>query len=416
MFGVGAERLEVCSQTVCGIFLTFMYGSNVILIVFLVLELCEVLLFGNTQVPPDSIKQQQNRKEAEEFLEYWKNRIKLTEEAASKAYAESVKEQEEYERAMEGLGGDETDITTKGSGLSIDPLKIVLHPLQLQLAVAVKYVRYVKYIFSWQECYLSFWIAIGCFLLSIICSFIPWFFLIRWSCRILVWTVFGPWMKLVDVYYVSKLKPLTPEEEAKQKRIRREKLLLVNKAAVDAARTKREDSLKLKAMKKHLFGKFIMGVPVLKEDRFLEFPLPESSAVPYKAEQRPLSELAMRDAGYHKVRIPGQHLVGDMIPKVRDSLYYFTTIAGTRSNSFLFVQVETLGLTDAPIGQATSQPRLIDREGPGGVILSGKESTVAAYVKIGTLVVVASFVTWFGVPLLAALTERALKLILHLSR
>jgi hypothetical protein len=258
----------------------------------------------------------ETKEKAEAFLNAWKDRIKASEEAAAKAYAESVKEQEEYEREMEGVG-DESDLATKSHGISIDPLKIVLHPIQQQLAMVIRYVRYVKYVILWQECYLSFWITISCFVMAIICSFVPWFFLLKWSMRFLVWTVFGPWMKLVDVFYVSKIKAMTPEEEEKYKREMKEKRLLMNQGVIQQARIKREEARKLKAMKKHLFGKYIVGVPVLKVDRFIDFPLPESFAFPYTAEQRSLADQAMRDAGYKRVRIPGQHLVGDMIPKVR---------------------------------------------------------------------------------------------------
>lgn len=233
-----------------------------------------------------------------------------------KKYEESIKTQKEYEREMDQVDEQSTDITTKSKGITIDPLEIVLYPLQQQLGMVVKYVRYVKYVVTWQECYFSFWITLGCFVLSLICCFVPWFFIIKWLSRLLVWVTFGPWMKLVDIYYVRKIQPLTAEERENKKKILLEKRLVEKKAIFQQARIRRENASKLKAMKKHLFGKFILGVPILKEDRFIDVPLPESFAVPYQPEQQHLSELAMRDAGYHKIRIPGQHLVGDMIPEV----------------------------------------------------------------------------------------------------
>lgn len=98
-------------------------------------------------------------------------------------------------------------------------------------------------------------------------------------------------MKLVDTFYVSKKKPLTEEEQMERSEMEREKRRLQTAKAVADARVKREDAAKMKAMKKHLFGKFITRVPVLKEDRYLDMPLPDSSAVPYEPEPLPLSEL-----------------------------------------------------------------------------------------------------------------------------
>ena len=123
-------------------------------------------------------------------------------------------------------------------------------------------------------------------------------------------------MKLVDIFYVSKLEP--PSDEDLELRIlkERERRRLASSAAIAEARVKRENAAKLKAMKTYMFGKYVTRVPTLKEDRYRDVPLPESSAVPYTAQPVPLSELAMQEAGYNRTRLPGQHLVGDMIPKV----------------------------------------------------------------------------------------------------
>jgi hypothetical protein len=74
----------------------------------------------------------------------------------------------------------------------------------------------------------------------------------------------------------------------------------------------------------------------------------------------------------------------------------------------IFLKVEPQGFTEAPIGQATAYPKLVDKDGPGGSVKTAPESTVEAYAKIGSLFVAAALVTWFGVPLLAAVTEKAL--------
>jgi hypothetical protein len=279
-------------------------------------EFVDVLVLGASRTPPHSIEPYKNYDEAQSFLQMWQKRIKEAEEHAAKAYEESVQQQEEYQREMEEIGEGGTDITTKRAGVSIDPFKPILFPLQQNLMMVCRYLRHVKFIVTWEECYISFWVTMGFILLSFVCFFVPWFFLIKWSCRIIVWTVFGPWMKLVDVFYVSKIKPLTELEQNERKQRKREQHLRDFTVAVSTARINRENAKKLKAMKKHMFGKYIIRVPVLKEDRYRDLPLPESSAEPYRPGPRPLSELAMEEVGYHKTRLPGQHLEGDMIPRV----------------------------------------------------------------------------------------------------
>ena len=349
-------------------------------------EFVWTLVYGSTYQPPDDIKAFENEKESTKYMEDWQNRIKEAEEAAAKAYEENLKAQEEYEREMDEIAETtSTDISTKQRGISIDPFKPILYPVQQNLAMVCRYVRHAEHIIAWEECYLSFWVTVGCFLLAFICAFVPWFFIIHWSARIVVWVGFGPWMKLVDIYVVKAKKPLTPEEQAKKREAERLKRKEATSALLAEARIKRENAAKLKAMKKYLFGKFITKVPVLKEDRYRDTPLPDSTATPYKPELLPLSEIAMQEAGYNRKRIPGQHLVGDMIPRVED-----------------------VGFTEAPTGQATAHPRLVDKSGPGGAVGTGPVSDVQAYAKIGSVVVGAAVVSWCVVPVFSALTEQAL--------
>lgn len=192
-------------------------------------------------------------------------------------------------------------------------------------------------------------------------------------------------MKLVDVYYVSMIKPLTEEELHQKKERERQARLVETMTAAAGARLRRENLAKLKAMKKYMFGKYITRVPVLKEDRYRDLPLPESTAVPFKSQLVGMADLAMADAGYKKIRLSGQHLVGDMIPTI-----------------------ETSGFTEAPIGQPTAYPGLVDKNRPGGSILPGSDTTAAAYIRLGSLIASAAVLTWFGVPLLAALTKLVL--------
>ena len=278
-------------------------------------ELIEILVRGASFVPPHSIEPFQNSEETQAFLEAWTNRIKIAEEKVARQYEEAMQEREAYEREMEEIGEDKADMSTKTRGISIDPFKPILFPIQRNLAMVIRYLRTLKYVVSWEECYISFWVTVGCGVLSIVFFFIPWFFVIKWISRIVVWAIFGPWMKLVDIYVVSK-EPLSDDEEKKKQLKDKAKRFMKHTKAIQVARVKREDANKLKAMKKYMFGKFVIRIPVLKEDRYRDHPLPESSATPYKPDSRSLSELAMEEVGYRKTRVPGQHLEGDMIPQV----------------------------------------------------------------------------------------------------
>jgi hypothetical protein len=368
-------------------------------------ELAECLIFGESKTPPDSIEQYANYEEAQNFLETWKKRISDAEELAAKQYEETQQIQSEKEQQAEELGHTSADITTKRDGMSIDPFKPILYPVQQTLAMICRYIRHARYVLFWEECYISFWVVTACFIVGTIFLFVPWFFLMTWTARALVWIFFGPWMKLVDIFYIRKIKPLSQEEIDNKKLLELERRRLITSEALVDARIKRENAAKLKAMKTYLFGKFISRVPVLKEDRYRDIPLPESTAVPYTPPPVPLSEMAMREAGYRRTRLPGQHLVGDMIPKV-GIIKSGEWVSVCSPLTFTLSQIDARNFTEAPVGQAVARPKRVGAA-------ASRDSTVDAYVRIGTLVLTAGFLTWFGVPFLASVTEHFVSVMWH---
>lgn len=122
--------------------------------------------------------------------------------------------------------------------------------------------------------------------------------------------------KLADSYYFSRNKG----ENDKQKRKRMKTLLLEKQKWLDRqkhnALIAREKTAKLRDFKQYLFGRHICKVNILKKDRYYDIPLPSSSATLYDPKSMSLAELAMQEAGYHRTRVDGQNLIGDMIPKV----------------------------------------------------------------------------------------------------
>ena len=121
-------------------------------------------------------------------------------------------------------------------------------------------------------------------------------------------------MKAVDVYYYSRIQPLSEDELEEREELQRLQRQELTSKAATANRIKRENAAKLRDIKKYMFGDYITKVPVLKADRHRDIPLPESQAVPYVPKPLQLADLAMREAGKNLTRLPGQHLKGDMIP------------------------------------------------------------------------------------------------------
>lgn len=155
---------------------------------------------------------------------------------------------------------------------------------------------------------MAFWITTMCFLGSFILIWLPFGFLLRWISRITVWVVLGPWMALVDRYYFGQEdQNLTDAEKdaivKERLRARYEEV----KMAASHYQLKRERALKLKSMKKYMFGKFLLSLPRLSEDLYKDYPLPESYAKYYDKNTAESINIVRR--------VYGQNLSGDMIPK-----------------------------------------------------------------------------------------------------
>jgi C2 domain len=274
-------------------------------------ELMRKLILGDSMAPPHNYKPFENSEAANEEITKWVKRIEESKEKAERDLIEAQKVEEERLKELEEIGEADADIGTKvGGGISIDPVRAALYPIQLMLGIVCRGVRFVKNVITWEEAYFSFWIATGSLFLAVVCLFVPWFWLMKWTARLVVWTLFGPWMKLVDIFYLSKIKPETEEERKLRQQAEKLKRKLATTEAARHARQVREDATKMKVMKKYMFGKFAMRIPILKQDRFTDVPLLESSATPYKEKEFSLAELAMQEAGYNRTKVPGQTLVG----------------------------------------------------------------------------------------------------------
>jgi hypothetical protein len=342
-------------------------------------EILRKVALGDDLTPPHKIKPFENFDAAREEMQQWVNRVEEAEKKAERDAIKYQKDEEDRLKEMEEIGETNDDIATKvGGGFSIDPVRAALYPIQLMLGIVCRALRFVKNVIIWEEAYFSFWIATGSFILAVVCLFVPWFWLIKWTSRIVVWTAFGPWMKLVDIFYLSSIRPETEEERKLREKAEQIKRKLSMTEAANHARQVREHTAKMKVMKKYMFGSFAMRIPILKQDRYPDVPLPESSAAPYKEKEFTLAELAMEEAGYKRTRIPGQTLVGDMIPTIAGDVF-----------------------TQAPIGKATAHPEKLAKDAPGKGGKVSTDTTAVAYIKIGAVVAVAVVVSYVGTPMIA---------------
>ena len=155
-------------------------------------------------------------------------------------------------------------------------------------------IRAVKSVLAWEESILSFWISAVFLAAGIISLFLPWKFILTWTGRIVVHGLLGPHMKIVD---------LTIRRKFRNKSVMRNFDHLKG-----LARAKREEALKLKAIKCLRFGKLITQVPEYNLSRHYDRPLPQSTARPWRG-----NLLAPKlDAAQW---LPRQQLYGPMIPR-----------------------------------------------------------------------------------------------------
>lgn len=252
------------------------------------------------------IEPYQGEEEHKAWLQAWeekKSRWKRDKELEAEHYQDLLKEFGEEQE-------DEDIATAKDTGLlsnlTVNPLKPVLYPIQLQLKQAVEYIRIAKSIVLWDETFTAFWITTACFAASAVLFWIPFGFLLRWTMRIVAFCVLGPWMAIVDRWYFMEKSGLT---DAEKDAIVRERLRSKVESAVLAAanfQIRKERTKKLKDMTRYLFGKFTLSVPRFCTDNFRDTPLPESYAEPYDPKSSSTVTIAER--------VYGQRLSGDMIP------------------------------------------------------------------------------------------------------
>ncbi|KAL7554718.1 hypothetical protein ACHAWF_018241 [Thalassiosira exigua] len=253
-----------------------------------------VLTRGKSPNATVDIRPMQGHKEARKHEMMWKQRIADDDEK----YAKQV----ELDAKIKTIS-DEARIRTKAQakGALADPISAMagakLLPYQQILSGYCNRVRYIRNVLNWTEESVSFYFTLVFFGAGFVALFIPWGFLFRWTTRIIVWVFLGPWMRIFDMLY--------PEESEAVKSKAKKQAMKMFHEQHQAAKILRENALKMKAFRVKLFGNFITRLPEFNLTRHEDVPLPESSAKPYRSDEK------IKCTRF----VPSQDLTGTMIPK-----------------------------------------------------------------------------------------------------
>ena len=193
-----------------------------------------------------------------DYDEQRKERMRLRKEAVDRMNVQNEQDAlrlaEEKKQLDEQTHDHSANLTVGANKLILAPFKGILDPVQKYLFWTCIYLRVGRNVLMWRDSVFAFWLATIALGFSAICLFVPWTFLLRWTFRIGIIALFGPWMKLVDIYLVDHDENLTREERKakleKEMKERYEFLLSQSKAG----RLNQEHAMKFNDMHKYMYG------------------------------------------------------------------------------------------------------------------------------------------------------------------
>ena len=255
-----------------------------------------VLLGGRSGHRPREIEPYQGCKEALKLEEAWRKRIADDDANYSKQARQAAK--------VEAIQSEAVIKTrTKAKNLMEDPVSSLagnkLLPYQQRLSRYCMKIRYVRNVLNWEQSPWSFFLTLALLGASFVALFIPWGFLFKWSIRIAVYGLLGPWMALFDMFFHEE------SERAKGKAASK-----AIKAFLDrrrSAKLVKEKALQLKAFRTKLFGNYVTRVPKFSLARHIDIPEPQSFAELYLGDNNIKS--------CPRSFIPSQDIGGVMIPR-----------------------------------------------------------------------------------------------------
>eukprot|EP00560_Eucampia_antarctica_P004065 CAMPEP_0197842692 /NCGR_PEP_ID=MMETSP1437-20131217/46884_1 /TAXON_ID=49252 ORGANISM="Eucampia antarctica, Strain CCMP1452" /NCGR_SAMPLE_ID=MMETSP1437 /ASSEMBLY_ACC=CAM_ASM_001096 /LENGTH=296 /DNA_ID=CAMNT_0043452607 /DNA_START=1659 /DNA_END=2549 /DNA_ORIENTATION=+ len=199
-----------------------------------------------------------------------------------------------------------------------------LYYIHMLLMTWCRGLRVIKNVIAWRSSSKAYVVTVGSFLVGIILMLLPWGSLILWTCRILAWSLFGPWMKLFDLFLMQHHYGVILQSTGE---IKEKEPVDVDsffqspemKKLAKMVRIAAEDSLKLKQMREHLYGSFSEVVPNVDTSRFPSLPLPTSTAITYRTHSEALGYQYRNDVEIEN--LPGQRLRGRMIHTRHDDFF-----------------------------------------------------------------------------------------------
>jgi hypothetical protein len=202
-----------------------------------------LLRTGESPRPITSIKESEGSEAAQAYDQAWSQRLEEDRKVAEK--------KAELQLHLDSIGDE--NISTKVDWGAIIPLDLLnrLQRYQGIIGRVCKFFRLIKIIVTWEESVVSFWMTAGFLLAGIVSLLLPWTFLLTWTGRLIVWGLFGPHMKVVD---------LTLRANKKHDATLRNLIENFDVQSI-TARIRREEALQLKDMKHLAFGKYSIQVP-----------------------------------------------------------------------------------------------------------------------------------------------------------
>ena len=175
---------------------------------------------------------------------------------------------------------------TKTSSWSFNILDDRLSYVHMMLKYLCQYTRMFRNLVNWKG-YMANDLTINCIVVATVWVIFPVNFIMKWVVRVLAWGLLGPWMKLVDIKcfrpwymtqdelleYIDNDKEIPPQVPDFDAMLQSDSIVRMGAMG----RTTAEDSLKLRDMRAHIFGKYSEVIPAFDTSRFPAVPLPEST-------------------------------------------------------------------------------------------------------------------------------------------
>jgi hypothetical protein len=204
------------------------------------------------------IEPNENIEEIINYDEFLSEREKTRKEALESMRAERENNEKRLQEEGEELDQQDFDAATNMKGsitqLTLAPFKSFLFPAQIALYKVCVLLRVTTSIVMWNDSVAAFWVVTTALLCSFVVAWIPWAFLFRWAFKIFVYVALGPWMKLVDIFYVHELQNMTSEERKAmiEADYQRRYNLLLGESYL--RKLVKEHRMKLRDMQKYMFG------------------------------------------------------------------------------------------------------------------------------------------------------------------